>query len=87
VADAAEKIYRALGDAGVEVLIDDREGHRPGAKFADAELIGFPHRIVVGDRGLENGVIEYMDRREGESRDVPIEAIVDQVVEQISASR
>lgn len=75
VAEASEKLYRELMAAGVEVLMDDREGVRPGAKFADAELIGIPHRIVIGDRGLEKGVVEYQYRRDGESKDVPVDGI------------
>ncbi len=76
VKETAERLYEELQAVGVEVLMDDREGVRPGAKFADAELIGFPHRIVVGDRGLENGVVEYARRRDGESKDVPVDEIV-----------
>ena len=75
VAEASEKLYSELVAGGVEVLMDDRDGVRPGAKFADAELIGIPHRIVIGDRGLEKGVVEYQYRREGESRDVPVNEI------------
>ncbi|MBL6690266.1 MAG: proline--tRNA ligase [Pseudomonadales bacterium] len=75
VAAASEKLYEALISRGVEVLMDDRDGVRPGAKFADAELIGIPHRIVIGDRGLEKGVVEYQYRRDGESRDVPVDEI------------
>ena len=59
VLTTAEKIYQQLTDAGIEVLLDDREGVRPGAKFADAELIGIPHRVVIGDRGLDKGLVEY----------------------------
>ncbi|MDZ7687041.1 MAG: proline--tRNA ligase [Gammaproteobacteria bacterium] len=73
VADAAEKIYTELTDAGVEVLFDDRENIRPGEKFAEAELIGFPHRIVVGDRGLDNGVVEYKNRRAADSEDLAVD--------------
>lgn len=79
VAKASEDLYASLTGKNIEVLMDDRDGVRPGAKFADAELIGIPHRIVIGDRGLEKGVVEYQYRREGESRDVPlgeIEALV-----------
>ena len=77
----SEKLYDSLRAKGVEVLLDDRDGVRPGAKFADAELIGVPHRIVIGERGLERGTVEYRHRREDESRDVPldeIEALVSQ---------
>ncbi len=75
VAAASEKLYTSLMAKGVEVLLDDRDGVRPGAKFADAELIGIPHRVVIGDRGLDKGVVEYLYRREGESRDVPVDDI------------
>jgi prolyl-tRNA synthetase len=77
---AAENLYQQLTDAGVEVLLDDREGIRPGVKFADAELIGTPHRVVIGDRGLEKGVVEYMYRREGESSDVPLGEIASKLI-------
>lgn len=87
VATAAETIYSELLAAGVDVLYDDRDGVRPGAKFADAELIGIPHRIVVGDRGLESGVVEYLDRRESDSVDVALADIVDQVSERIRACK
>ena len=69
VRDAAEALYTELGDAGVEVLFDDRDV-RPGVKFADAELIGVPHRLVVSDRGLEAGELEYRHRRDTESRNL-----------------
>ena len=52
--ETAEALYRELGDAGVEVLLDDRDA-RPGVKFADAELIGIPHRVVVSERGIDAG--------------------------------
>ena len=79
VLETAENLYRELGERGVEVLLDDRENVRPGAKFADAELMGIPHRIVIGDRGLEKGFVEYLYRREGESKDVAVEDIADLV--------
>jgi prolyl-tRNA synthetase len=69
VRDAAEALYQELGDAGLEVLFDDRDV-RPGVKFADAELIGIPHRLVVSERGLEAGQLEYRHRRDEESRDL-----------------
>jgi prolyl-tRNA synthetase len=53
------------------VLYDDRDA-RPGVKFADAELLGIPHRIVIGDRGLETGMIEYRHRRASESENLPL---------------
>ncbi|MGL1133776.1 His/Gly/Thr/Pro-type tRNA ligase C-terminal domain-containing protein, partial [Vibrio parahaemolyticus] len=60
-----------LTEAGVDVVLDDR-GERPGAMFADWELIGVPHRIVVGDRGLKDGNIEYQGRRDAEATQVPL---------------
>ena len=65
--DAAEALYRELTDMGLDVLFDDRDA-RPGVKFADAELIGIPHRLVISDRGLEAGELEYRHRRDEESR-------------------
>ncbi|MGV0036277.1 MAG: proline--tRNA ligase [Candidatus Azotimanducaceae bacterium WSBS_2022_MAG_OTU7] len=65
VRDTAESLYNELMGKGVEVLLDDREDVRPGAKFADAELMGIPHRVVIGDRGLDKGVVEYVNRRDG----------------------
>ncbi|MEO1580924.1 MAG: proline--tRNA ligase [Pseudomonadota bacterium] len=64
VREASESLYQELQAAGIDVLIDDRDA-RPGAKFADAELLGIPHRVVVGDRGLADGEYEYQYRREG----------------------
>lgn len=61
VRDEAERLYQALQAAGVEVLLDDRD-ERPGVKFADLELIGIPHRLVIGDRGLQQGELEYKGR-------------------------
>ncbi|MFO7542525.1 MAG: proline--tRNA ligase [Thiobacillus sp.] len=59
---AAEDLYARLTDAGVDVLLDERD-ERPGVMFADAELIGIPHRVTVGERGLKDGMIEYQTRR------------------------
>ena len=67
---AADKLYGELTAAGVEVLLDDRD-ERPGVLLADQELIGIPHRIVVGDRGLKEGVVEYQQRRETAATKVP----------------
>ena len=65
VKQAADGVYSALRAAGFEVLLDDRD-ERPGVMFADAELIGIPHRVTVGERGLEDGIIEYQSRQSGE---------------------
>jgi prolyl-tRNA synthetase len=70
----AQKLYADLQQAGFEVLFDDRDA-RPGVKFADDELLGIPHRIVVGEKGLGRGVIEYKRRRDGESAEIPLDAV------------
>lgn len=69
-------LYRQLAAAGVEVLLDDRDV-RPGVMFADTELIGIPHRIVIGERSLAEGMVEYRARTESENSMVPIAQIVD----------
>lgn len=66
-----EKLYTAMLDAGIDVILDDR-GERPGAMFADWELIGVPHRVVIGDRGLKEGKLEYVGRRDTEATNVPV---------------
>ena len=76
VARCADELYQALTAAGVEVLMDDRN-ERPGVKFADMELIGIPHRIVVGDRALADNKIEYKGRRDEESQLVPRAEVLD----------
>ena len=63
VREATDEIAARLEDAGLEVLVDDRD-QRPGSKFADADLIGIPHRLVIGERGLDKGEIEYKSRRD-----------------------
>ncbi|TWU69215.1 proline--tRNA ligase [Shewanella algae] len=76
VTDTAEQLYKELTDAGIEVLFDDRK-ERPGVMFADMELLGLPHTIVIGDRNLDAGVYEYKNRRTGEKQEVPMAEIVD----------
>ena len=75
VRTTAESLYAELTAKGVEVLLDDREDVRPGAKFADAELTGIPHRVVIGDRGLDNGVVEYVSRRDGNNQDLTLDQV------------
>jgi prolyl-tRNA synthetase len=70
VQQAADSLYQAFTAAGIDVLLDDRDA-RPGVKFADSELLGIPHRIVIGDRGLSAGNLEYRHRRETESTEIP----------------
>jgi prolyl-tRNA synthetase len=71
VREAADALYRKLSASGVEVLLDDRD-ERPGVMFADMELIGIPHRIVVGERSLKDGLIEYQGRRDKEAKKFPL---------------
>ncbi len=73
VSEVSENLYKELSVKGVEVLLDDREGMRPGAKFADAELMGIPHRVVIGDRGLKTGVVEYLHRSTGKNKEVKLD--------------
>ena len=63
VREETERLYQELLDAGIDVLLDDRDA-RPGVMFADAELIGIPHRVVVGERGIDDGRVEYRGRRD-----------------------
>ena len=70
VREVADALYIELGAAGIDVLYDDRDV-RPGVKFADAELLGIPHRVVIGERGLEAGTLEYRHRRAADSEDFP----------------
>jgi prolyl-tRNA synthetase len=70
VRTATERLYAELTAAGIEVLLDDRDA-RPGVKFADAELLGIPHRLVVAERGLEAGKLEYRHRRDSASTEFP----------------
>jgi prolyl-tRNA synthetase len=76
VARCAEDLYQRLQAAGVEVLLDDRN-ERPGVKFADMELIGIPHRVVIGDRALADGNLEYKSRRGTESQLIAQDQIMD----------
>ena len=73
---AAERLYDELGDAGIDVLLDDRD-ERPGVLFADMELIGIPHRLVLCERGLAAGNAEYKGRRDAKPRDLPLKEVVD----------
>jgi prolyl-tRNA synthetase len=71
VKDAAEKLYGELQEAGVEVLLDDRD-ERPGSKFKDADLLGIPLRVTVGARGLKEGALELQERQGGERTMLPV---------------
>jgi prolyl-tRNA synthetase len=76
VRTATDKLYNELKMAGIDVIMDDR-AMRPGVKFADAELIGLPHRVVIGDRGLDSGTLEYRDRRAEANEDMPLEGALE----------
>jgi prolyl-tRNA synthetase len=78
VKQVAESIYAKANEAGIDVLFDDRK-ERPGVMFADAELLGIPHVIVIGDRSLDKGVVEYKNRRTGEKVEVAIDAILEHI--------
>ena len=82
VREESERLYQALTAAGLDVLLDDRDT-RPGVKFADLELMGVPHRLVIGDRGLDNGELEYKGRRDSEATMIPADKIVDFLREQV----
>ncbi len=75
VRETAERLYVELQAAGIEVMFDDRDA-RPGVKFADDELLGIPHRLVVGDKGLERGIVEYKSRADGSGAEVPAASVV-----------
>ena len=75
VKDATEQLYASLSAIGIDVIVDDR-GLRPGAMFADWELIGVPHRVVIGERGLKEGNLEYQGRRDAEASSVAVGEMV-----------
>lgn len=86
VRETADKIYQQLTALGFEVFLDDRDKKTsPGVKMADMELIGIPHRLVVGDRGLKNGVVEYQLRRTLENQDIQVENAVTFMEQQIKS--
>ena len=79
---ASEELYAQLLAAGIDVLLDDR-GERPGAMFADWELIGVPHRVTIGDKSLKDGMVEYQQRRDSEASKVPVGEIAAQLIAQL----
>jgi prolyl-tRNA synthetase len=84
--EAGERIYDALIDAGIEVILDDRD-ERPGVKFKDADLVGIPYRITVGPKGVEAGTAEFKRRRGGEVREVAIARAADAAIEAVLDER
>jgi len=83
VTEAAETLYSKLAAIDIDVLLDDRDA-RPGVKFADADLIGIPHRLVIGERGLRDGVIEYRHRKSGDEAKISSDEIADFLQERLS---
>jgi prolyl-tRNA synthetase len=80
--EKVEEIYQSMLTQGIEVLVDDRK-ERPGVMFSDMELIGIPHRIVIGDRSIDSGIAEYKGRADAESQDVALDNIVDFVKDKL----
>ena len=80
VREAAEQLYGELQEAGVDVLLDDRNV-RPGVMFNDMELIGIPHRVVVGERGLDEGKLEYRKRTDSENGEIPLDGAVETILQ------
>jgi len=78
VRETAERLYHELREAGIDALLDDRD-ERPGVMFADLELIGIPHRIVVGERGLKSGELEYQGRRDAKATTIALQDSVNYV--------
>lgn len=75
----SEQLYATLRQAGVDVLLDDRDA-RPGVKFADAELMGIPHRLVISDRGIDSGNLEYRHRRASANEEWPADEVVNRLI-------
>ncbi|MDA8693784.1 proline--tRNA ligase [Pseudomonadales bacterium] len=73
-----ESLYQQLLDHNIEVLLDDRN-ERPGVKFADMELIGIPHRLVIGDKGLDRNVLEYRARSASDNQDMPVDTVLEKI--------
>ncbi|HQV21639.1 MAG TPA: proline--tRNA ligase [Agitococcus sp.] len=82
IQEQSQKLYEQLTAAGFDVFYDDRN-ERPGVKFADAELIGIPHRLVMGEKGLDAGTIEYKGRRDSESQDIAYSDLINFLQEKI----
>jgi prolyl-tRNA synthetase len=83
---AADQLHDELIAAGVDVVLDDR-GERPGAMFADWELIGVPFRVVIGDRGLADAQVEFKGRTDAESQNIPLSEIKATVITAVNAAK
>lgn len=85
VRNLTDKLYQELQQAGYDVIMDDRDKKTsPGVKFADSELMGIPHRVVISPRGIEAGTLEYKGRRDADKQDVAIDAILPLLAERIN---
>jgi len=84
VREAAESVYQTLTDAGIDVLFDDRK-ERAGVMFADMELIGIPHRLTIGERGLDNSIVEYYNRQTKNSEDLPLDGLTKTLQQRLSS--
>ena len=82
IMDTAEELYAALEEKGFEVLLDDRD-ERAGVKFKDADLIGIPYRVIIGEKNLKEGVVELKERKTGSTEKVPLVEAVDRVVKKL----
>jgi len=85
VREASDQLYQDLTKAGIEVILDDR-GERPGAMFADWELIGVPYRVVIGERGLKEGQLEFQARADTEATQLPVAEVAAKVIAMIKAN-
>lgn len=85
VKEIVEKLYQQFSEAHIEILLDDRD-ERPGVMFADMELIGIPHRIVVGERGLKQDAVEYQGREDQASQAIPINEIFSFITQKLCSS-
>jgi prolyl-tRNA synthetase len=83
VSKTVNELYETLKKAGLDVLLDDRP-IRPGVMFADMELIGIPHRIVIGEKSLANGMLEYKGRTDKDKTEIALENIVTFITEKIN---
>lgn len=86
VEEACDKLYGELEAAGIEVLYFDENKARLGSMLADAELLGIPHRLVVGDRGLQSGELEYRSRRASENENIPLSDVVQELLSRITTA-
>jgi prolyl-tRNA synthetase len=86
VRQAADELHHQLENAGIDVVLDDR-GERPGAMFADWELIGVPYRLVIGERSLKEGNVEFQGRGESTAQLVPVNEITEKAISIIRAAK